>query len=213
MAGVKRPFERDGAGEASEGALGQMKGSVAVIVGPRQFVPRDHEDIAGKHDLYRGPGHAGQIHEDFDRGVGFENVERRRAFGGRFGGTADSTRERLEQPAQIVGQFPALDKDAGHGQSYHPLLPYTSQMADNDSNDAPVPSDGTADPAAPITSRFLFVDVAAQRAKQLRRGALLRIDRHAGGPHKLERLAMEEVRQQVVQYTLPTGYLGKGETK
>jgi len=61
-----------------------------------------------------------------------------------------------------------------------------------------------------ITSRFLFVDVAAQRAKQLRRGALPRVERHAGGPHKLERLAMEEVRRQVIGYTVPTGYNGKG---
>ena len=46
-----------------------------------------------------------------------------------------------------------------------------------------------------ITSRFLFVDVAAQRAKQLRRGALLRLERQRRPqPHKLERLAMEEVR-------------------
>jgi DNA-directed RNA polymerase subunit K/omega len=67
-----------------------------------------------------------------------------------------------------------------------------------------------AEPAPVITSRFLFVDVAAQRAKQLRRGALPRVERHAAGPHKLERLAMEEVRQRVIQYTLPTGYLGKG---
>jgi DNA-directed RNA polymerase subunit K/omega len=70
-----------------------------------------------------------------------------------------------------------------------------------------------AEPSPLITSRFLFVDVAAQRAKQLRRGALLRVERHASGPHKLERLAMEEVRQQLVHYTVPTGYLGKGETK
>ena len=60
-----------------------------------------------------------------------------------------------------------------------------------------------AAPAAPITSRFLFVDVAAQRAKQLRRGALPRIERPSTGPHKLERIAMEEVRSGVVQYTLP----------
>jgi DNA-directed RNA polymerase subunit K/omega len=65
-------------------------------------------------------------------------------------------------------------------------------------------------PAPPITSRFLFVDVAAQRAKQLRRGALPRIERHSPGPHKLERLAMDEVRSGVIQYTLPTGYDGKG---
>ena len=70
--------------------------------------------------------------------------------------------------------------------------------------------DAPAELAAPITSRFLFVDVAAQRAKQLRRGALPRVDRHPGGPHKLERLAMEEVRQQLIEYTVPTGYLGKG---
>ncbi|MBA2604983.1 MAG: DNA-directed RNA polymerase subunit omega [Acidobacteria bacterium] len=73
------------------------------------------------------------------------------------------------------------------------------------------PSD-TVDPAdldqaelAPlITSRFLFVDVAAQRAKQLRRGALPRLERVASAPHKLERVAMEEVRQGVIQYQLPT---------
>jgi DNA-directed RNA polymerase subunit K/omega len=63
--------------------------------------------------------------------------------------------------------------------------------------------DDAVQPAVPITSRFLFVDVAAQRAKQLRRGALPRLDR-AGSPHKLERVAMEEVKQGVIQYTLPT---------
>jgi DNA-directed RNA polymerase omega subunit len=59
-----------------------------------------------------------------------------------------------------------------------------------------------ATPAPPITSRFLFVDVAAQRAKQLRRGALPRLDRL--GPHKLERIAMDEVRQGLIHYTLPS---------
>ena len=67
---------------------------------------------------------------------------------------------------------------------------------------------GEMQPAAPITSRFLFVDVAAQRAKQLRRGALPRLERSPQGPHKLERLAMEEVRSGVIQYTLPTNYEG-----
>jgi DNA-directed RNA polymerase subunit K/omega len=64
--------------------------------------------------------------------------------------------------------------------------------------------------AAPITSRFLFVDVAAQRAKQLRRGALARLDRSPGShaPHKLERVAMEEVRTGVIHYQLPTNYEG-----
>lgn len=71
-----------------------------------------------------------------------------------------------------------------------------------------------AKPAAPITSRFLFVDVAAQRAKQLRRGALPRLDRSAIGsaPHKLERVAMEEVRTGVIHYTLPMTHEGTPRT-
>ena len=47
------------------------------------------------------------------------------------------------------------------------------------------------------------MDVAAQRAKQLRRGALPRLERGTPGPHKLERVAMEEVRTGVIHYTLP----------
>lgn len=59
-----------------------------------------------------------------------------------------------------------------------------------------------AEPVAPITNRFLFVDVAAQRAKQLRRGARPRLD-GPSLPHKLERVAMEEVRQGYIDYTVP----------
>jgi DNA-directed RNA polymerase subunit K/omega len=78
-------------------------------------------------------------------------------------------------------------------------------MAQNaDVKDSATGSDGPAQSAPPITSRFLFVDVAAQRAKQLRRGALPRLQRAHASPHKLERVAMEEVRQGVIVYTLPT---------
>jgi DNA-directed RNA polymerase subunit K/omega len=60
----------------------------------------------------------------------------------------------------------------------------------------------------PNESRFLFVEVAAQRAKQLRRGALNRLAPTAetGTPetplpvHKPERVAMEEVRRGFIQY-------------
>lgn len=58
--------------------------------------------------------------------------------------------------------------------------------------------------------RFLFVDIAAQRAKQLRRGALNRltlagidIEIAPALPHKAERIAMEEVRRGFVAYNLP----------
>ncbi len=61
------------------------------------------------------------------------------------------------------------------------------------------------EPAVPITSRFLYVDVAAMRAKQLRRGARLRYDIEPGipAPKKPERQAMEEVRRCLVHYTIP----------
>ena len=58
--------------------------------------------------------------------------------------------------------------------------------------------------APPIQSRFLFVDVAALRAKQLRRGARPRLDTEdVPTPHKAERLAMEEVRRGLVYYDVP----------
>jgi DNA-directed RNA polymerase subunit K/omega len=62
--------------------------------------------------------------------------------------------------------------------------------------------------APPIESRFLFVDIAAMRAKQLRRGALPRLDEepadiHRAAPHKAERVAMEEVKRCLVLYDVP----------
>jgi len=87
-------------------------------------------------------------------------------------------------------------------------MPQLNDTQDDSGGAAPIES------AAPITSRFLFVDVAAQRAKQLRRGALPRVDRSltiAPAPHKLERVAMEEVRTGLIHYTLPTNYEGAGQ--
>ncbi|MGE3490757.1 MAG: DNA-directed RNA polymerase subunit omega [Vicinamibacterales bacterium] len=63
--------------------------------------------------------------------------------------------------------------------------------------------------AAPIESRFLYVDVSALRAKQLRRGARVRLDPEtldllpASKLIKPERVAMEEVKQNLVQWDLP----------
>ena len=57
-----------------------------------------------------------------------------------------------------------------------------------------------AEPLQPIESRFLFVDVAALRAKQLRRGAQPRLGQQAAAPLKAERVAMEEVKRGLVYY-------------
>ena len=63
----------------------------------------------------------------------------------------------------------------------------------------------------PPESRFLFVDVAALRAKQLRRGARPRLEGYGDAAHELspthplkaERIAMEEVRRGFISYDLP----------
>lgn len=79
-----------------------------------------------------------------------------------------------------------------------------------ESSDAPVEEGPVIHPkAAPIESRFLYVDVAALRAKQLRRGARPRLDQAeqpvvpAAKLVKAERVAMEEVRHNLVQWDLP----------
>ena len=86
----------------------------------------------------------------------------------------------------------------------------------NDLNDVSEQEDDAltipTEPAPPIESRFLFVDVAALRAKQLRRGARPRIDGEEGPlPHKAERVAMEEVRRGLVYYDVPDPKLMRQE--
>lgn len=87
-------------------------------------------------------------------------------------------------------------------------------MSDHDSLTPSPDADAEAplEQSEAIESRFLFVDVAAQRAKQLRRGARPRLSApgteptqgwRADQPHKLERIAMEEVKRRLVLYTLP----------
>ena len=81
----------------------------------------------------------------------------------------------------------------------------------NEALEAPVEETPAPRPKAePIDSRFLFVDIAALRAKQLRRGALPRLDDDEQAvdtqrvqPHKAERVAMEEVRRGLVPYDVP----------
>ena len=87
---------------------------------------------------------------------------------------------------------------------------------DDNNVDAAAERDADAPPesrpkAEPILSRFLFVDVAAMRAKQLRRGALHRLDgdlhsseAHRPDPRKAERVAMEEVRRGLILYDVVT---------
>lgn len=86
-------------------------------------------------------------------------------------------------------------------------------MSEETDIQTPVPERPKADEKFalnPNESRFLFVEVAAQRAKQLRRGALNRLapapaEDQAPSPspvHKPERVAMEEVRRGFIQYGL-----------
>jgi DNA-directed RNA polymerase subunit K/omega len=78
-----------------------------------------------------------------------------------------------------------------------------------DLKDAPVEAGDNREPMLPTepvdppASRFLYVDIAAMRAKQLRRGALPRLGADGHHPVKAERVAMEEVRKGLVSYDLP----------
>jgi DNA-directed RNA polymerase subunit K/omega len=92
----------------------------------------------------------------------------------------------MEQPIEIPEQEPSP-------QLGEPLIP--------------------SEPAPPIHSRFLFVDVAALRAKQLRRGARQRLGDDAHVPHKAERVAMEEVRRGLVSYDVPESRARQLESK
>ena len=66
-------------------------------------------------------------------------------------------------------------------------------------------------PMPPVRSRFMFVDIAALRAKQLRRGALPRVtlpshEVESDKPEpkaKLERIAMQEVEDGLIVYDYP----------
>lgn len=71
-----------------------------------------------------------------------------------------------------------------------------------------------AEPLPPIESRFLFVDVASLRAKQLRRGARPRLgDDVPVLPLKAERVAMEEVKRGLVYYDVPAAKSAQEETE
>tara|TARA_Y100001001_G_C7820751_1_gene243350 strand:- start:161 stop:484 length:324 start_codon:yes stop_codon:yes gene_type:complete len=68
-------------------------------------------------------------------------------------------------------------------------------------------------PMPPVESRFMFVDIAALRAKQLRNGARPRVDslnrkdraaESVQTPQKIERIAMREVEEGMIVYDLPS---------
>jgi DNA-directed RNA polymerase omega subunit len=72
----------------------------------------------------------------------------------------------------------------------------------------------------PIQSRFLYVDVTTKRAKQLRRGALPRLSAlkrdsptvtRQNAPHKIERIAMQEVDSGLIRYVVPNPTLPQPE--
>ena len=65
------------------------------------------------------------------------------------------------------------------------------------------------EPMPPVESRFMFVDIAALRANQLRRGAQPKVEslnlQESDQPSKkLERIAMREVEEGRIVYDLPS---------
>ena len=85
-------------------------------------------------------------------------------------------------------------------------------VQDSESGDEVIITAKKAEGLAKRDSRFLYVDVASRRAKQLRRGALPRLKELEVNPatgerpeikNKLERIAMEEVNDGLIAYELP----------
>jgi DNA-directed RNA polymerase omega subunit len=100
------------------------------------------------------------------------------------------------------------------------VLEAAAEAAQNGAEAAEDDAGAARQPAAPIESRFLYVDVAAQRAKQLRRGARPRLEEFAGDAevgsslrlrHKIERIAMREVDRGKIHYEVPDPAPASGE--
>ena len=88
----------------------------------------------------------------------------------------------------------------------------TTPLQTQDQPEEASADESTQQQSPEIQSRFLYVDVAAQRAKQLRRGSLPRLSHLQAHPDtgirpemppKLERVAMDEVKQGLIGYELP----------
>jgi DNA-directed RNA polymerase omega subunit len=111
--------------------------------------------------------------------------------------------------------------EAGFGVSLKVMNESKTPLNSQDQPKEASADETTQQQAAEIPSRFLFVDIAAQRAKQLRRGSLPRLShlqahRETGirpeMPPKLERVAMDEVKAGLIEYELPDAS-GPKETK
>ena len=121
-------------------------------------------------------------------------MERFRANGCRSRHRSSRILVGMDQETEVLESVAQVPEDGGEAASGEPV------------------SEADREPAPPIESRFLYVDVAAQRAKQLRRGALPRLDELAGASevdsparlrHKLERIAMREVDRGKIHYDVP----------
>jgi DNA-directed RNA polymerase subunit K/omega len=81
------------------------------------------------------------------------------------------------------------------------VTPAGAEQVGEQGDDSTEQADVETPLAPPITSRFLFVNVAGKRATQLARGAKPRVE-VIDGRRYAARLAMEEVRRGLVPYEL-----------
>ena len=102
--------------------------------------------------------------------------------------------------------------EAGFGVSLKVMNESKTPLNSQDQPKEASADETTQQQAAEIPSRFLFVDIAAQRAKQLRRGSIPRLSHLQAHPEtglrpdmppKLERVAMDEVKAGLIEYELP----------
>src|SRR5687768_16558482 len=80
-AGVIRGGHAHRAGEAAERPLGEMEGRIAMVAASGRLPSRDDEHVARERHLDVVGGDARNVHHDFQGGLGFDDIDRRRALG------------------------------------------------------------------------------------------------------------------------------------
>jgi hypothetical protein len=109
---VERTREPDGAREAPEDPLGDVKcGAVLADGGP--FVADDDERIPYEEDLQGIGRDARDVHEEHDAVRGLDHIEGRREFR-RRANAPGSVVQPIEETAQFVVQVPGVEKNASH---------------------------------------------------------------------------------------------------
>jgi hypothetical protein len=113
LAGIDGASNTDGAAEPAERSLRHVKRGIRMTARCGQLRSGNDQRSPGKHQLHSVRFHAGQVHDDLERGRGLDNVERRGAFPGPAGSLGLAV-EQIEKTTQFLGHFAPFEINARH---------------------------------------------------------------------------------------------------